>query len=515
MALSKVGDRTMKSFFLYNLVATLLLLQARASHAPFELMAVDEQTGRGIPMVEFKTVNHQLFLTDSAGRVALQEPGWEGHTVFFHIRSHGYEVPKDGFGMAGTRVEISAGGKAVVKLKRRNIAERLYRITGEGIYRDSILLGYEAPIPQPLLNAQVVGQDSVQPVLYKDRIYWFWGDTSRLSYPLGNFRTTGATSPLPGLDSFDARSGVPLDYFTNKEGFTRQMCPFEEKEGIIWLDGVFTVEGEDEQPVMLAHYERLKGLGKFLEHGICRWNDLKKHFEKVKALDPNDKWRTPHGQPLKVGDHVYFGGGQPNVRAPLKLDALIDPSQYEAWTCLAEGSSTDAKTATLHRDKEGNVAYRWTKQAPPMDSRLERDLIEAGRLARDEAFGSPVDVETGKLIVLHRATVKWNAWRKRWVMIVCEIGGTSMLGEIWYAEAHHPTGPFRKARKIVTHEQYSFYNPAHHDFLDQDGGRTIFFEGTYTAEFSGNKNPTPRYDYNQIMYQLDLDDERLKAAWID
>ena len=90
-----------------------------------------------------------------------------------------------------------------------------------------------------------------------------------------------------------------------------------------------------------------------------------------------------------------------------------------------------------------------------------------------------------------------------------------MLGEIWYAEAHHPTGPFRKARKIVTHEQYSFYNPAHHDFLDQDGGRTIFFEGTYTAEFSGNKNPTPRYDYNQIMYQLDLDDERLKAAWID
>jgi hypothetical protein len=29
--------------------------------------------------------------------------------------------------------------------------------------------------------------------------------------------------------------------------------------------------------------------------------------------------------------------------------------------------------------------------------------------------------------------------------------------------------------------------------------------------FSGNKNPTPRYDYNQIMYRLELGDERLKT----
>ncbi len=37
----------------------------------------------------------------------------------------------------------------------------------------------------------------------------------------------------------------------------------------------------------------------------------------------------------------------------------------------------------------------------------------------------------------------------------------------------------------------------------------IFFEGTYTTTFSGNPDPTPRYDYNQIMYQLDLSDRRL------
>ena len=40
----------------------------------------------------------------------------------------------------------------------------------------------------------------------------------------------------------------------------------------------------------------------------------------------------------------------------------------------------------------------------------------------------------------------------------------------------------------------------------------IFFEGTYTTSFSGNPTPTPRYDYNQIMYRLELDDPRLEAA---
>jgi hypothetical protein len=37
----------------------------------------------------------------------------------------------------------------------------------------------------------------------------------------------------------------------------------------------------------------------------------------------------------------------------------------------------------------------------------------------------------------------------------------------------------------------------------------IYFEGTYTAAFSGAKQKTPRYDYNQIMYRLVLDDARL------
>ena len=95
-------------------------------------------------------------------------------------------------------------------------------------------------------------------------------------------------------------------------------------------------------------------------------------------------------------------------------------------------------------------------------------------------------------------------------MIAVEsFGSTSFLGEVWYAEADTPLGPWVYARKIVTHDKYSFYNPKQHPMFDKDGGRIIFFEGTYATTFSGNPDPTPRYDYNQIMYQLDLSDRRL------
>jgi len=108
--------------------------------------------------------------------------------------------------------------------------------------------------------------------------------------------------------------------------------------------------------------------------------------------------------------------------------------------------------------------------------------------------------------------VRWNAWRKRWVLIAVESGGTSYLGEVWYAESRDPTGPWRRARKVVTHDRYSFYNPVHHAYLDDEGGKRIYFEGTYSQSFSGAPEPTPRYDYNQVMYRLDLEDARLAGV---
>ena len=47
--------------------------------------------------------------------------------------------------------------------------------------------------------------------------------------------------------------------------------------------------------------------------------------------------------------------------------------------------------------------------------------------------------------------------------------------------------------KIVQHNQYNFYNVVQHPLFEQEGGRVIYFEGTYTDSFSGAKEKTPRY----------------------
>jgi hypothetical protein len=109
--------------------------------------------------------------------------------------------------------------------------------------------------------------------------------------------------------------------------------------------------------------------------------------------------------------------------------------------------------------------------------------------------------------------VRWNGHRKRWVLVAAQIyGKPSLLGEVWYAEAERPTGPFAKAVRVVTHDRQTFYNVCHHPFLDRDGGRLIYFEGTYTHAFSGNPEKTPRYNHNQVLYRLDLDADALRPA---
>src|SRR5207248_11200116 len=141
---------------------------------------------------ELQTTSSARYYTDSNGLVAFYEPGLMDRKVWFGVSSHGYEYPADGFGIRGAALEIRAGGSATLKIKRLNIAERLYRITGEGIYRDSVILGRKSPIEHPLLNAQVTGQDSAIAEVYRGKVHYLWGDTARPSYPLGQFSMSGA-----------------------------------------------------------------------------------------------------------------------------------------------------------------------------------------------------------------------------------------------------------------------------------------------------------------------------------
>jgi hypothetical protein len=502
---------------LLSICAVLATSLSRGAAAEwFKIKAVDEVTGRGVPMVELETVNHIRLYTDSNGLAAFHEPGLMNQTIFFHVRSHGYEFAKDRFGYRGIRLKTTPGGEATLKLKRLNVAERIYRITGGGIYRDSRLLGEPVPIEEPLLNGRVFGQDSVVAVRYRGKILWIWGDTNRPRYPLGQFHVSGALSDPPGEGGLDPSVGVNLRYFVNKDGFSKKMCPLPGK-GVVWIETLMPIADESGTERIVARYMRMKNLGERLGHGLAVYNDEKEVFEKIAEFDLKNRWRHPAGPAIRVkeedGDYFYFAKPFPTVRVKVDFTGLKDPDNYEAFTCLKAGSGDDIKTATVERNAKGAVVYGWKQDAAPTGPAEEQQLIRSGRLQAEEARFLPVDVESGKRIHMHSGSVNWNAHRQKWIQIAVQAGGdSSYLGEVWYSEADSLTGPWRNARKIVTHDKYTFYNPKHHAFFDQEGGRFIYFEGTYASTFSRAKFPTPRYDYNQMMYRLDLDDPRLKLG---
>lgn len=494
------------------LSVSLLAGHAAPTNAYFKISVVDADTGRGVPLVELKTTAQQRFYTDSAGVVAFSEPGLMGHKVWFNVWSHGYAYPKDSFGNAGVSLLAVAGRSAELRLKRLNLAERLYRITGAGIYRDTVLLGGRAPITEPLLNGDVVGQDSSVPAVYHGRIYWFWGDTDRPEYPLGHFHTAGATSALPGHGGLPPAQGINLTYFTNADGFSRGMAPLD-SPGPVWLDQplVLTNDGHE---VMLAHYTRVKDLGHRVEHGFMVYDDAQELFVKLRELDLRENWRFPTGRPFRWRDAgvVYFVFARPfaNVRVKADWQSLTNPAAYEALTCLA-GAGTSGSPEVL-RDASGQVAWQWRTQAEPLDQKAERGLIQRGALPAAAAHYQLTDADSGQAVELHHASIHWNAFRQHWILIGLQTGGSSYLGEVWYAEAPSPFGPWRSAKRIVTHDHYSFYNPAQLPFFDEADGRYIYFEGTYSCTFSGNEYPTPLYDYNQMLYRLDLADPRLRSG---
>ncbi len=482
---------------------------AIAQSAPHRIQIVDASTGRGVPLVELETVNHVRWVTDSNGIAAIDEPGLFDKDVFFYVQSHGYEFPADGFGYRGRRTKLVPGGETVWKIERRNIAERMYRVTGHGIYRDSVLVGAETPIPAPLLNADVFGSDSVMTALFRGKIHWFWGDTSKPNYPLGIFNVPGAVSELPERGGLEPGRGVALNYFTDENGAVRDTCRMPGK-GPTWIDGLLVVTDEQEHERMFAKYVKVEPPLTVYERGLAEFDADAGQFRQALVF-PKESELYPAGHPIAHADgqssYFYFAEPFPWVRVRATVAAVTDLATYECYSCLERDS--DGKPRVV-RDDEGRLVYEWKRDGLPLTPDRFDTLRKAGALRPDEnpfrlqARGADTRVQ------LHAASsIAWNPYRDRWTMIALEKFGTSVLGELWYAESEQLAGPWSEAIKIVSHDKYSFYNPKQHPLLSQENGRYLYFEGTYTTLFSGNNHPTPRYDYNQIMYQLDLSDPRL------
>jgi hypothetical protein len=478
--------------------------------AYFGLRFIDAATGRGVPLVEIKSNNHLRYISDSAGWIAIDPYDLGAKSVYFRVATHGYELDDKGaIGKEAIILNLGPGKRRTVELGRTNIAERLYRITGEGIYHHSLKLGISAPhfLPNEPRGG-VFGQDSVNTVIYNDELYWFWGDTRRANGPLGNFKVSGATSPSPLRHKVDANMGVDLDYFIGPSGFVRSMCPFEGNQ-TVWIGGLSVVKHAAEE-TLFCHYVRSNNAMEILERGIAQWDDNKKVFVE-KLTYPEDSPEYPRGAPLKMMEGgqpwFYYGELFRNTRVRATVDNLLDLKTYESYTCLKPGSRWNPQSPPLDLDSNGNPIWSWKKDTDLVDYERWETMANKGLVKSGDNPYVLIDMETGDRVIPTYGSISLNKHNKKWSLITVQYLGDSAFGEIWYAIADSPMGPWSKAKKIISHNAYSFYNVRQHPYFSSDS--FIYLEGSYTKSFSGSKNPTPRYDYNQIMYRLDLDDPRL------
>jgi hypothetical protein len=450
--------------------ATWLILLLTSSLAgaiePCRIEVVDKENGWPVPLVELRTTHNVRFVSDNAGMVAFDLPELMGREVWFDVIGNGYEVPKDSLGCQGVRVKPEPGKSVRIEVQRTIIAKRLGRLTGGGLFAESQKLGQELAWRE----SGILGCDSVQATVHRGKLFWAWGDTILARYPLGLFDASSATSAVQPLRSFKPPVRLKLDYFTDAEGAPCGVADMP-GEGPTWVSGYVSLPDKSGTPRLVCSYVKSTHPMNIYERGLCVWNETTSRFERLRVL-----WRksaaTPKPPPMPGGhavlwkdpagrDWVLFGDPFPRLRCP---------ATFEAW----QDSST------------------WEVLQPQQ---------------------TVVSASDGKEVKPASGSIAWNAYRQRWVAVFLQVfGQPSAFGELWYAEANQPTGPWGKAVKVLSHENYTFYNPMLHPEFTPAASPILLFEGTYTKEFADHPEPTPRYDYNQILYRLDLDDPALKPA---
>lgn len=452
--------------FIFLALATCWMALRVFGAQPCRIEVVERETDWPVPLVDLSTTHQFHVITDNAGVAAIDAPELMDRDVFFHVASDGYEVPADGFGYRGVRLRPIAGQTLRVKVQRTMVARRLGRWTGAGLFAESQRTGMDLDWKE----SGVFGCDSVQTTVHQGVRYWLWGDTTLPQYPLGLFDSLGATSAVLPLSRFEPPLKAGFEFIRNHQGDLRGITPMP-GDGPTWATAMTSLPSDDATARLVCSYLKIRNHLEEYECGLGIWNPSDRKFDRWKMLWSKTAsapkapviprghavpWKDPSGR-----DWMLFGNPFPTLRIPARFEAWQDPSTWEV----------------LHPQTE----------------------------LKDAATGEPVRPHSGG--------IGWHPWRKRWVTVFLQFGGKpSFLGELWYAESDAPTGPWGPAVKVLTHRHYTFYNPCLHLDFTPANSPMLLFEGTYTREFSGNPSATPRYDYNQILYRLDLDDSRLKPA---
>jgi hypothetical protein len=434
--------------------------QANAANELCMIEVVDQDNGWPVPLVELRTTHNCRFVSDNAGIIAFDLPELMGEETWFFVKGHGYSVPKDGFGYRGIRLTPTPGKKLTVTVKRQLPAKRLGRITGGGLFGESQRFGLETAWQ----DQGILGCDSVQTAVHAGRLYWAWGDTTLARYPLGLFHMLSATTDIQPLHSFEPPVRLRYHYVADRAGKPCNVAKMP-GDGPTWISGYISLPDRNHKTHLVGTYVKVKGFLTVYECGLCVWDDETERFQRHRVLwtktpESPDAPLVPDGHPTFWTDAsdkqwVLFGDPFPRLKCAPTFEAWRDP---DCWQAI---------------DPQ--------KTVPAVDS--------------------------GEAITPHRGSIAFNAFRRKWVSVFTQSNGNpSNLGEIWYTEAEHPMGPWGPATKVVTHENYTFYNPRLHPEFTPADSPILLFEATYTKTFSKTEEATPRYDYNQLLYRLDLDD---------
>jgi hypothetical protein len=427
--------------------AAMMITAPTLAATPYWVRIVDAETGRGVPLVELRTPNAVAFWTDSNGVAVIDDPAFQDHDVAFVIHSDGYEFPgKLMIGEDSGRIlQVRPGFHDELKIRRLNIAERLYRITGADIYRDSVLAGLKAPIAQPILDGGVVGQDTNVAIPYQGKIFWCWGDTVGLAG--WNFAVSGATSEPPGHGGLDPSVGVNLTYFIDSTGFNREMLPLIRPgpPELVWIEGLFTVPDEQGRERLLATYTRQAGLAPPSERGVAVFDDVSKQFRVLAQMPLMGGHISSHPFHVSVNgkDYWYL---MPHQRVPNHWNAITNPASYESYTCLESGARFDKAKPRLDRRPTGELVCGWKRNTDWIGSDEERELIARGLMKKEEALFPLLDVDSGAETRASPSSIAWNAYRKKWIMLA------EKTGTVYYSEADDPIGPWLWAKKILSHQ---------------------------------------------------------------
>lgn len=459
----------MHRFPLLGVCCLFFLPAGRADAAePFRIEIIDKSNGWPVPLVELETVHGVKFVSDNAGLIAFDTPELLGKETWCGVRGFGYGVPKDGFGSEGVRFTPEPWGRLQVRVERRIIAKRLGRITGAGIFGESQKLGEAKDWPE----SGIVGCDSVQNAVLDGRLFWLWGDTLLAKYPLGIFDGTAAHTPLRPLGHFEPPIRLRLDYFRDAAGVPKPIAKMSGK-GPTWVTGVASVPDAAGVLRLVGTFNKIRPPMDAYRAGLCVWDKDAEQFSELKVLWEQSV-KEPRTQPLLEGHPVewqeaagkswlLFGNPFPVIRCPATFESWSDPGTWEP--------------------------------------------LEPPQVLHDA---------DGHQVVPHSGSIAWNPWRRRWVAIFMEkFGKPSAFGEIWYSEAKSPLGAWGPAVKVVSHDNYTFYNPRIHPEFTAADSPILIFEATFTQQFADKPAPVARQDYNQVLYRLDLDDAALEPARIN